>query len=81
MAGLTKTVEHNHHTVLALVSLVVIVSMMASLLVQRLPAELTITKTALAAPSSASQPGLFDTLLALHPSLPVAHEAVMDALS
>ena len=80
MAGLRKAVECNRHSAFALAGLV-IVSVMVVLVIQRLPTELTVTKPAIATPSSTSQPSLFDTLLALHPTLPAAHEAVIDAFS
>ena len=80
MAGLRQSAERRHYPVSA-VAVLVIVSVMALLLIQQLPAELTVAKSAAVAPSTASQPGLFDTLLALHPTLPAAHEAVIDAFS
>lgn len=81
MVGLTKTVERNRRWAFALAGLVGGVLVLAVLLIQRLPVELTITKTAPVAPSSASQPGLLATFLAMHPSLPAAQEAVLNALS
>ena len=80
MAGLTKAVERNRRGAFALAGLVGGLLVMTMLLIQRLPVELTVTKSAIAAPSPASQPGLFATLLAMHPSLPTAHEAVLNAL-
>lgn len=81
MAGLTNTVERNRHCAFALAGLMGGVLVLAVLLIQRLPVERTATKSAIAAPSSASQPGLFDTLLALHSSLPAAHDAVKEAFN
>lgn len=80
MVELRKPAERKHHTVSAVAG-VGIVGVMTFMLIQRLPDELTVTKSAPTPPSSASQPGLFDTLLALHPTLPAAHEAVIDAFS
>lgn len=79
MVDTGRTAERNRRWAFALVGLVVGVLVLAVLLIQRLPAELTVAKSATTAPSSASQPGLFDTLLAMHPSLPAAHEAVINA--
>lgn len=80
MAGLKQSAERRHYPVSA-VTVLVIVSVMALRVIQWLPAELTVSKSAAVAPSTASQPSLFDTLLALHPTLPAAHEAVIDAFS
>lgn len=74
-----KTAERNRHCAFALAVLAVGTLVMTTLLIQGLPAELTVTKSAVASPSPASQPGLFDTLLAMHPTLPAAHEAVIEA--
>ena len=79
MAGLMKTVERNRRWAFAFAGLVGGVLVLAVLLIQRLPVELTNTKSTPVAPTSASQPGLFATVLALHPSLPAAHEAVINA--
>jgi hypothetical protein len=79
MAGLTNTVERNRHGAFAMAGLVGGVLVLAVLLIQRLPVELTITKTAPVAPSPAArQPGLFATVLALHPSLPAAHVTILE---
>jgi hypothetical protein len=81
MVDLGKTAQSKRHCATALVILAGGALVMTCLLVQQLPTELTFNKPAPTAPSAASQPGLFATLLALHPSLPAAHEAVLNALS
>lgn len=78
---LRKPAERKQHTVAAVAGLVGGLLVMTVLLIQRLPVELTVTKPAVAAPAPTIQPGLFDTFLAMHPALPAAHEAVIDAFS
>ncbi|TXT46377.1 MAG: hypothetical protein FD140_4513 [Limisphaerales bacterium] len=81
MVEFGKSTERKHHTVSAVAGLVGGALVMTFQLIQRLPAELTVTKSAPTPPSSASHPGLFDTLLAVHPTLPAAHEAIIGAFS
>lgn len=80
MVELGKSAERKHHTVSAVAGLI-IVAVMTFLVIQRLPAELTVAKSSPTAPDPTIQPGLFDTFLAMHPTLPAAHEAVIDAFS
>lgn len=81
MVDTGRAAQRNRRWAFALAGLVGGVLVMTLLLIQRLPAELTVTKSAATAPTSASQPGLFATFLAVHPTLPVGHEAVLNALS